>query len=1377
MRRFTWLLFAAAALVSISFFFFLAPELSAKNRPQQKPNHGRPHHYPPRPIGPEPDWDTDWDGSSRGTREGHHDKKPHPPKPDPPKPHGPKPVGARPIPPKLTKKLSCGLIPLFQSPLCLIEGNRSRIYGVDRINGRIGIHAFFKTTGGDPGLAAAGVIDPVRHTDNIYVGFLPLDRLVAVASLSGVAVIEPSFRLQPHLNDSVHDLKADVVRNSTKLGYDGTGTVVGIVDSGIDLTHPAFLDGMGALKVKWLKDQKQAGDPVFINEYDIKNSGVTDEDGHGTHVASTAVGSGAYPGVAPGADLFFVKTTFNNTDVTQGVRDILNAPSRGVKPAVVNLSLGTFSLGHDGTSIFETDLEDVCVGNQTVVVSAGNDGDEQFHTSSRAPGIGDAPVTFDYSLPQYFSDSYALPQYVALWYDDPQLYDIQVFSPWGEMYTFDDIASDWQYEWFIDGAGFYTYVEVNWFPGAQAPAQGIGIYFGLFDNNGIPLNVPSSGTWRIAVVPHEGTTGGAFDVWTGPTGGMHPYWAGSFPNNDITGTLGVPATARKVVAVGSYVTKNTWVSSCGVYGPGLEPLQSLSPFSGQGPTRPQQGKPGRTKPEVSAPGQMIAAAYSHQWAALPTPADCMSVLSGSSEYVVLGGTSMAAPHVTGALALMFQANNLLSGEQAVSILENTCRRDTDMTGSNDFPSQDDMWGYGKVNALHAVLAVAPAKWSKIAYPGTAFSAPTARDVEVSPNFATDHTVFVLYDSGGPLEPMGDQRGELWKLRYDSMTWTRLGAFYFPNDMLTDIELSPSYDDNAFPSLASRRTLFVAGIGNLSDPSPQGRVWVSTDGGASFSHSESGMEEDLIFPGNIARPTDMKAAPLLNPTDPITLFVGFYGHQRLHRSDDSGSSWTPMGTLPSTGNPGDVYMRPLMVSPNFALDGILFAQNHTSAFFMKSTNGGGSFSRADAGLPTGFSYHPEPSVFDMGAAWVASGACRFFLGGGAMGGCIANLCTLDRNIVAWGDPTGSPPWNLASLPDDRPGQDDSAQNLFTSALAVSPAFGKDHVLFSGTYIDFMTTTGSDYYSRGVFKSFDGGNTWTESNSGFGVNPPTITKLSISRNFPNDGVIFAGATDGLWVDPVEDVPSEKTGPRKTLPMHDYVAIRAIVPSTDPWDPAQGPLRVGYRLENGIEGVNKVWVRVKDGSGKIVSEMPEIPLRTGPHTLSWDGMTGEGERVGTGAYVIGIYATKPAFLRGYAAVTVNVVKGASALNREPDPGCERTPTPAVTATPLPVTATMTPTPNWTGPALGKVWAGPNSVETGQQVVFHTDLSRPARLTLWVLDSSGRVVEKTLYGGDTGGNRKIWMARSQGGKRLAKGLYIYIIEAFDGVNRETRTGKLVVR
>ncbi|WP_377506873.1 S8 family peptidase [Micromonospora vulcania] len=189
-------------------------------------------------------------------------------------------------------------------------------------------------------------------------------------------------------------------------GFDGTGVTVGVLDTGIDAGHPDF-----AGHLTEVRDFTGGNDP-------------SDNVGHGTHVASTIMGSGAasdgrYRGVAPGAKLLVGKvcatTECQDSDIITGMQWL--AP----QVRVVSMSLG----GTDTPALdpLETAVQDLSRQYGTLfVVAAGNEGkpksvsspataddalavaavdadDQRAYFSSRGPRIGDNHIKPEISAP------------------------------------------------------------------------------------------------------------------------------------------------------------------------------------------------------------------------------------------------------------------------------------------------------------------------------------------------------------------------------------------------------------------------------------------------------------------------------------------------------------------------------------------------------------------------------------------------------------------------------------------------------------------------------------------------------------------------------------------------------------------------------------------------------------------------------------------------------------------------------------------------------------------------------------------------------------------------------------------------------------------
>lgn len=155
-------------------------------------------------------------------------------------------------------------------------------------------------------------------------------------------------------------------------GYDGTGATVAVLDTGIDPTHPDVADAIDEA-VSFVPGEE-----------------VTDVQGHGTHVAATVAGSGgAYPGVAPGADLLIGKV-LGDDGYGQDSWIIAGMEWAAQRADVVSMSLGD-DLLNDGTDPMAQALTRISDETGTLfVVAAGN---SYYPGSLGSPGTSDAALT------------------------------------------------------------------------------------------------------------------------------------------------------------------------------------------------------------------------------------------------------------------------------------------------------------------------------------------------------------------------------------------------------------------------------------------------------------------------------------------------------------------------------------------------------------------------------------------------------------------------------------------------------------------------------------------------------------------------------------------------------------------------------------------------------------------------------------------------------------------------------------------------------------------------------------------------------------------------------------------------------------------------
>ncbi|WP_405097983.1 S8 family peptidase [Micromonospora sp. NBC_01412] len=201
----------------------------------------------------------------------------------------------------------------------------------------------------------------------------PAGRAAAPTLDAGVSKIWLDHRTKALLDKSVPQIGAP---EAWKAGYDGTGVTVAVLDTGIDDTHP---DLTGKVR-----DSKS-----FIDGEVVK-----DGHGHGTHVASTIVGSGAasggkYKGVAPGAELIVGKILANNGYGADSaiIAGMQWAAQSGAK--IISISVG--GMVTDGNDPLSQAVNELSAQYGALfVIAAGNSGGFQ---QVNAPGAADAALT------------------------------------------------------------------------------------------------------------------------------------------------------------------------------------------------------------------------------------------------------------------------------------------------------------------------------------------------------------------------------------------------------------------------------------------------------------------------------------------------------------------------------------------------------------------------------------------------------------------------------------------------------------------------------------------------------------------------------------------------------------------------------------------------------------------------------------------------------------------------------------------------------------------------------------------------------------------------------------------------------------------------
>jgi subtilisin family serine protease len=530
-------------------------------------------------------------------------------------------------------------------------------------------------TTGDPSLSKKMAdlgAETVEVTQGFIVGRMPVEVVRYISNWPSVTYMEPSRQLRKMLDLSRPAVLADVVQSGTGAGlqgvpYTGIGSLVGIVDTGLSASHRDFYDNgsLSSPRVTWFGFAGASAAGI-------------DSGGHGTHVSGIAAGNGfssrgTYTGMAPGARMLFYQTSFFDTDILAGLDKIFT--TAGNAPVSVNLSLGGATGPHDGTSLFESAVNNFATGiagsKRILAVAAGNEGDLKEHFHGVVTTLGGS-TTFSVMVPVPSTGSPG-PEPIDLWAAGTNL-------P-GRQNEYDEYTVS------VTGPGF----TLTTLSGQTAISAGF-----LAVSNRVDTSVPNGAT-HITITPTNALVLGTLSITltrtrAGGNGVIDGYididpnqasaFSAGFSPATTEGKIIEPANGDNVVSVAAWVTRNT-PDNWGAVG-------SIAAFSSSGPTRD-----GRQKPDIAAPGANIYSARSRDANFLPS-----EIVTSNDNYAIMSGTSMATPHVTGIAALIWQSNASLTGAQ----MRERIRRESDGVGT----VPNTAWGYGKVNALKAITATVAA---------------------------------------------------------------------------------------------------------------------------------------------------------------------------------------------------------------------------------------------------------------------------------------------------------------------------------------------------------------------------------------------------------------------------------------------------------------------------------------------------------------------------------------------------------------------------------------------------------------------------------------------------------------------------------------------
>lgn len=521
--------------------------------------------------------------------------------------------------------------------------------------------------------------------------------------------------------------------------YTGKNVVVGIIDSGIDPTHPDFKNDDGTTRILAFWDQNDFSASLapygYGKEYtssDIDAGSManyldTTYDGHGTAVTGMAAGGGKVrsdiKGMAPDADIVVVGVRASDLDyvnrtpymlqLVDAINYIFEIAEAEGKPAVVNLSLGGIEGSHDAqdlpTQLIEKMLD--AKNGRAVVVSAGNAGEVKHHVQYEV----DQDTAFTWFRSMYSNterckrDSGA---YMSFYGDEKDIENLFInisAENRTPCCTADDETGFRAVKQTIGQPISYTLTNGSKQIGVVTTfLEKIGTSYGYF------VEIKSkemSRFWRISF-----TGSGKVDGWAGPLNRRscnsdfiyNPLALGSaeqtrklgrYVEPDLTQNIGSAyACSEKVITVGAYNTNTSMLDVDSVLRSFGGIQMDRASFSSIGPTRT-----GIIKPDLTGPGSRVFTAQASQ-ELVSMAASNRSNLHLGGMHSVTDGTSFSSPAVAGIIALYLEKNpNANYADIKQALLSST---DQDAQTGTNMPNNEN--GYGRVNAFQMLLYQVPA---------------------------------------------------------------------------------------------------------------------------------------------------------------------------------------------------------------------------------------------------------------------------------------------------------------------------------------------------------------------------------------------------------------------------------------------------------------------------------------------------------------------------------------------------------------------------------------------------------------------------------------------------------------------------------------------
>ncbi|MGN0213364.1 MAG: S8 family peptidase [Muribaculaceae bacterium] len=564
---------------------------------------------------------------------------------------------------------------------------------------------------------------------------VPVEQVEKVSQMKSVRCMQLARPVSNKMKNARAMTGVDKVHQGLGLpqAYTGKNVVSGIVDAGLDPNHINFMDADGNPRINFLAYLKvnenatsidDVTDPKFYDSSNISKFSTDDKTSyHGTHTlgimaggyrgelnvaeANTTTGladissmANPYYGVAYESDIAAACGDLMDLIIAMGVDYILQyAAEEAKKPCVINLSLGSNTGAHDGTGVINQFFDECAKRDNAIIcVSAGNEGDMNIACNKTFTSTDTELKTFiegynaEFSTGTayaragsteiYSNDNTPFTEIKCVIYNTARGKIARNFSMtidettegtgkyWVSSADYQEASTDMIDE--ILGRYFSGFIGLGWSYDEYSNR-----FYAIVDYTLINTEANADGQYKVGFIVN-GVEGQRIDAYSD---GTFSY----FSNNGIedwddgmnNGSISDLATGNSLIVVGSYNSSSLWGALDGnVYHSSYNtPVNEVTTFSSYGTL-----VDGRNLPHVLAPGAVIISSMNHYYetagyADVAATSAQVPETTRKDSYGWAMGTSMASPHVAGAIAMWLEADPTLTVDDVRDIIAKTAYKD------------------------------------------------------------------------------------------------------------------------------------------------------------------------------------------------------------------------------------------------------------------------------------------------------------------------------------------------------------------------------------------------------------------------------------------------------------------------------------------------------------------------------------------------------------------------------------------------------------------------------------------------------------------------------------------------------------------------------